>query len=126
MKRYQTGISMLGFILILAFVGVSVYVGMKTVPMYTEFFAVKKSLDGLALEPGINNASPEKIRDLFFRRLYINYSENVKRDDVTIERMEGGWHMTVSYEVRRPMIANLDVVGNFVAEKDLTHGGPND
>ena len=126
MKRKQAGISMLGFILILAVAGISVYVGMKVVPMYTEFYAVKKSLDGLTLEPGINNASPDRIRSLFFRRLYVNYSENVKKEDVTIERIEGGWHMTVSYEVRRPMIANLDVVGNFVAEKDLTHGGPND
>ena len=56
----------------------------------------------------------------------MNYSDNVKPENVTIERTEGGWHMTVSYEVRRPVIANLDVVGNFDAEKDLTHGGPAD
>jgi hypothetical protein len=126
MKRSQSGISMLGFIMILAVVGVGVYVGMKVVPMYTEYYAVKKSLDGLSLEPGINTAPPDRIKSLFFRRLYVNYSDNVKPEDVAIERTDGGWHMTVSYEVRRPVIANLDVVGNFVAEKDLTHGGPAD
>ena len=126
MKRSQSGISMLGFIMILAVVGVGVYVGMKVIPMYTEFYAVKKSLDGVSLEPGINNAPPDRIKSLFFRRLYVNYSDNVKPEDVAIERTDGGWHMTVSYEVRRPVIANLDVVGNFVAEKDLTHGGPAD
>jgi hypothetical protein len=126
MKRSQSGISMLGFIMILAVVGVSVYVGMKVIPMYTEFYAVKKSLEGVALEPGVNNAPPDRLKTMFFRRLDVNYSENVKPENVSIERMEGGWHMTVSYEVRRPMIANLDVVGNFVAEKDMTHGGPAD
>ena len=126
MRRTQSGISILGFVLILAVAGIAVYVGMKVIPMYSEFFAVKKSLDGLALEPGVNNMPPDKIKAMFFRRLYVNYSDNVKNEDVNIERAEGGWHMTVSYEVRRPMIANLDVVGNFVAEKDLTHGGPND
>jgi len=126
MKRNQSGITLMGFIIILAMVGVFVYVGMKVIPMYSEFYAVKKSLDGLALEPGINNAPPDRIKSLFFRRLYVNYSDNVKPENVKIERGENGWHMTVSYEVRRPMIANLDVVGNFVAEKDLTHGGPAD
>ena len=126
MKRTQGGMTLLGFIMVLAVAGIGVYVGMKTIPMYSEFFSVKKSLDGLALEPGINNAPPDKIKAAFFRRLYVNYSDNVKDQDVKIERMEGGWHMTVSYEVRRPLIANLDVVGNFVAEKDLTHGGPAD
>jgi hypothetical protein len=126
MKRTQGGMTLIGFILILAVAGLFIYVGMKVIPMYSEYYAVKKSLDGLALEPGINNATPDRIRALFFRRLYVNYSENVKEDNVKIERMAGGWKMLVRYEVRRPMISNLDVVGNFEAEKELTHGGPAD
>jgi len=126
MKRTQGGMTLIGFILVLAVAGLFIYVGMKVIPMYSEFYAVKKSMQGLALEPGINNASPDKIRNLLFRRLYVNYSENVKRENVKIERMEGGWKMLVHYEVRRPLIYNLDVVGNFDAEKELAHGGPAD
>ena len=126
MKRTQGGMTLIGFILTLAVAGIFIYVGMKVIPMYSEYYAVKKSLDGLALEPGINNASPDRIRSLFFRRLYVNYSDNVKPEHVKIERMEGGWNMMVHYEVRRPLIYNLDVVGNFEAEKALAHGGPAD
>ena len=126
MKRTQGGMTLIGFILVLAVVGIFVYVGMKVIPMYSEYYAVKKSLDGLALEPGIANAPPDRIRNLFFRRLYVNYSENVKKEHVKIERMEGGWKMTVKYEVRRPMIYNLDVVGNFENTQDMVHGGPAD
>ena len=126
MRRTQSGMTLLGFILILAVAGVFIYVGMKVVPMYSEYYSVKESLKGLSLEPGINNASPDHIRAAFFRRLYVNYSENVKESDVKIERMEGGWKMKVKYEVRRPLISNLDVVGNFEAEQALTHGGPSD
>ena len=124
MKRTQRGITLLGFIMILAVAGLFIFVGMKVVPMYMEYYAVKKSLEGLSLEPGIANAAPDRIRNLFFRRLYVNYSENVKPENVKIERAAGGWHMTVKYEVRRELISNLDVVGNFEAAKDLTHGGP--
>ena len=126
MKRTQGGMTLIGFILVLAVAGLFIYVGMKVVPMYTEFYAVKQSLNGLAMEPGISNATPDRIRSLFFRRLYVNYSDNVKPENVKIERGEGGWKMTVSYEVRRPLISNLDVVGNFDATQDLSHGGPED
>ena len=60
------------------------------------------------------------MQDLFFTRLYINYSENVKPADVKFERIDSGWNMNVNYEVRRPMIGNLDVVGKFEASQDLT------
>jgi hypothetical protein len=52
----------------------------------------------------------------------VNYSENVKQDNVKIERMQGGWKMTVKYEVRRPLIYNLDIVGNFESVKELSRG----
>jgi hypothetical protein len=34
-------------------------------------------MKSLANEAGVS-AEPEKVRELFFKRLYINYSENVK------------------------------------------------
>ena len=95
MKRTQGGMTLIGFILALAVAGIFIYVGMKVIPMYSEYYAVKKSLDGLALEPGINNASPDRVRALFFRRLYVNYSDNVKPEHVKIERMQGGFQRTL-------------------------------
>lgn len=124
MKRTQSGMTLIGFIFVLATVGVFIYVGMKVIPMYTEYYGVRQAMKGLSLEPGINNASPDRIRSLFFRRLYVNYSENVTEKNLKIERMAGGWKMTVYYEVRKPLIANLDVVGKFDVTQDLTHGGP--
>lgn len=126
MKRTQSGMTLIGFIFVLAVAGVFIYTGMKVIPMYTEYYGVKQAMKGMSLEPGINNASPDRIRNLFFRRLYVNYSENVEDKHVKIERMEGGWKMTVNYEVRKPLIYNLDVVGKFTATQNLVHGGPAD
>jgi hypothetical protein len=123
MKRTQSGITLLGFIIVLAVVGLFAYVGMKLFPMYSEFYSVKSALKGLANEPGIANTDPAKIKDLFFRRLYISYSENVESENVKITRVDSGWQMDVSYEVRKPVIANLDVVGKFQATQMLTRQG---
>jgi uncharacterized protein DUF4845/pilin/secretion family protein with methylation motif len=121
MKRKQQGMTLIGFIISMAVAGVFIYVGMQLFPMYSEFFSVKKSLASLANEPGIAEESPEKIKDKFFKRMYINYSEeHVKPEHVKIVRRESGWMMTVDYEVRRPVIANLDVVGKFHAQQELS------
>ena len=120
MKRKQSGLSLVGFLVVLAVVGFAAYVGMKLFPMYQEYYSVQSAMKGLANEPGVADMDPAKVQDLFFRRLYINYSENVKPQNVKFERMEGGWKMRVNYEVRRPLVGNLDVVGKFDKTQDLT------
>lgn len=124
MKRTQGGMTLIGFIIVLGVIGFFAYIGMKLVPMYSEFYAVKQALKGLQQEPGIANRDPAKIQDLFFRRLYISYAENVKPANVKIERADGGWVMSVDYEVRKPLMGNLDVVGKFAASESLTNKGP--
>ena len=126
MKRKQGGLSLLGFLVVLAVVGFAAYIGMKLFPMYQEYYSVRSAMKGLANEPGVADMDPAKIQDLFFRRLYINYSENVKPQNVKFERTEGGWKMRVNYEVRRPLVGNLDVVGRFDSTQELTRRGGGD
>ncbi|MEO6154452.1 MAG: DUF4845 domain-containing protein [Thermomonas sp.] len=125
MNRKQSGITMIGFLITLAVVMLFLYCGMKIIPMYTEYYSVKKALASLANEPGINNAPKEKLRELFFKRLYMSYATNVKPEALKIEPREDGYLMTVDYERREPLIANLDVVGKYHAEQALTRGGTN-
>lgn len=123
MKRKQRGITFIGFLIVLAVVGFAAFIGMKLFPMYQEFYAVKTAAKGLAGEPGVGDMDPAKIQDLFFRRLYINYSENVKAQNIKIERIDNGWNMKVNYEVRKSLVGNLDVVGKFDVSQDLTRRG---
>ncbi|HXH01173.1 MAG TPA: DUF4845 domain-containing protein [Xanthomonadaceae bacterium] len=126
MKRHQSGMTLIGFVVVLAVVGLFAFVAMRLFPMYAEYYAVKSALKGLATEPGIADTDPAKIQDLFFRRLYISYAENVKPENVKIDRIDNGWNMKVDYELRRPLISNLDVVGKFSAQQDLTRGAAAD
>lgn len=119
MKRAQSGMTLIGFVIVLAVVGVFIYMGMKTIPMYSEYYAVKQAMNGLASEPGVASMDSGKIRDLFFRRLYVSYAENVKAENIKLTRKGADWLMVVDYEVRRPLIANLDIVGKFHSEKEL-------
>ncbi len=122
--RKQGGMTLMSFVVVLAVVGFGAYIVMKLFPMYQEYYSVRSAAKGLANEPGVGDMDPSKIESLFFKRLYINYSENVKEENVKIERIDSGWNMKVNYEVRRPLVGNLDVVGVFDISQDLTrHGG---
>lgn len=123
MDRKQNGMTMIGFLIALSIAMLFIYCGMKIVPMYTEYYSVKKALAGLANEPGITNASKEKIREMFFKRLYMSYALNVKKEALKIDSTDTGYRMVVDYERREQLIANLDVVGKYHAEQELLRDG---
>ncbi|MGJ4729368.1 DUF4845 domain-containing protein [Luteimonas sp. SDU101] len=123
MRRKQGGITLLGFIIVAAVVGFFVYIGIRLFPMYSEYYSVKSALKGLASEPGVGSYEPARIQDLLFRRLFVSYTQNVKKEHVKIRRIDSGWQIDVQYEVRKPLVANLDVVGKFHASQQLTRSG---
>ena len=126
MRQKQKGMTLLGFVIVLSVVGFAAYILMKLFPMYSEYYSVRQALKGLSQEPGIATQDPARIQDLFFRRLYISYSENVKKEHVKLRRIDNGWQMDVNYEIRRPLVGNLDVVGKFNASQPLTRAGAGD
>lgn len=76
----------------------------------------------MASEPGLADSSKEKVRELFMRRLDMSYALNVKSEALKIESSDQGYKLTVDYEVRKELMANLDVVGKFHAEQELKRG----
>ncbi|MEB1530431.1 DUF4845 domain-containing protein [Xanthomonas sp. WHRI 7945] len=123
MKHKQSGMTLTSFVIVLAVVGFFAYIGMKLFPMYMEYYAVRSAMKGLAAEAGSADMDPAQAKMLLFRRLDINNSDNVTPDDVKFDRMDNGWKMHVVYEVRKPLVANLDVVGKFDITQDLTTRG---
>ncbi len=122
MRRKQTGMTLLSFVIVMAVVGFFLFIFMKLFPMYTEFYAVKTALKGVAAEPGVATKDPGQIQDMLFKRLYISYSQSVKPENVHIEQANGGTQIRVEYEVRKQMVFNLDVVGKFDATQVLSGG----
>ncbi|HEY1069443.1 MAG TPA: DUF4845 domain-containing protein [Thermomonas sp.] len=123
MKQTQQGMTMLGFLMTLCLAIFFAYVGMKIVPMYIEYYSVQQALKGLAEDAELAGASKDKIRQMYQRRLEMSYADHVKKmDALKFESGDGGLKMIVDYERREPLMANLDVVGKFHAERVLARG----
>ena len=111
--KTQTGMSLVGFLIVLALAVFVAYLGMRITPIYIEFYSVKQAMTGVAKEPGSANFSPFDVKDKMLNRLYISYSDgNVTRENIKVIRNNGVW-LVVSYDVRKPVIGNLDVIASF-------------
>ena len=122
MKRKQGGMTMLGFLITLSVVILFLFCGMKIVPMYIEYYSVKKALASIANEQSASATSKDKIRGLFSRSLEIDYVKIIKPEMLKIETTDSGYNLVVDYERREELVANLDVVGRFHAEQALVRG----
>ena len=109
----QNGITLIGFIFVLSFVIFMSFIGMKIGPIYMEYFAVVSAMNGVAAEQGSAKFSPYDIRAKILNRLYVSYSsDNVKEKHIKITR-SSVVTLRIAYEVRKPVIGNLDVVAKF-------------
>lgn len=118
-RHSQEGLTLLGFVIVIVVVGIFTLVGIRLFPIYSEYYNVAGAMENLKNQPEIAQKSPSKIKEIFFRKLYVNYVENVERKNVLVSRT-GGLHIRVKYEVRRPMVGNLDVVASFDKKVMLT------
>ncbi|MDX1569469.1 MAG: DUF4845 domain-containing protein [Xanthomonadales bacterium] len=118
MYKRQQGLTLIGLVIILALLIFGGFIAMKLFPIYQEAFSVKAALNGLQQEPGIEKKSPAEIKQQLWNRFYVSYVESVQKQDVTISKRDG-YVISIVYEVRKPLIGNLDVVAKFDFSVDL-------
>jgi hypothetical protein len=111
----QAGMSIAGWLIVLALIGFFSLAIIKLFPMYFEYYQVKEILDDIARDKDINHGSKEAVWGTLVKRLDISsaYSGNVRRENLKLERKKEGVYLSVKYEDRRPFMGNLDVVGTF-------------
>ena len=108
----QKGLSLIGFILVLSLALFVSFLGMKIGPIYMEYFAVVSAMDDMASERGNAKRSPDQLRRRLKARLYVSYSNNIEDRHIKFSR-SNVVRMRVAYEVRKPIIGNLDIVAKF-------------
>jgi hypothetical protein len=119
----QRGITLLGALVGMLVVGFFMFLAMRLFPVYSEYYSVVNAMKGVQSEPGVGQMSPDKIRDLLYRRFNISYIDSVKPQHIKITRAGTGYALNIKYEVRRPLAYNLDFVASFDNTVELTRQG---
>lgn len=112
--KRQQGMTFISWLILLAVVGFFAAVTLKLLPIYMEHYSIRHVLAQFEHDRDLAKKSTGEIRTLMKKRLKINgvYGFNVK-DNVSVERDKGKITVRVKYEVRKPMLGNVDLVVHF-------------
>lgn len=111
----QSGITLIGFLIVLIVIGFFGYMAMKLVPSYIEFMGVKKALNQIATS-GTQGKSLDEIRRELFFKMNFQYVDDatISPSDITIVRNRGDAStLNVDYDKQVPFIANVDFLLHF-------------
>ncbi|MGH8182419.1 MAG: DUF4845 domain-containing protein [Rhodanobacteraceae bacterium] len=115
MKR-QSGITLIGFVIILIIAAFFIYTAMKLVPAYMDYFNVAKALNTVATQSTSGNMSVEEVqRQLDTQQLSQYFAdEDIQAKNISvITNPDGGTSLKLSYDKKIPWIYNIDFLVHF-------------
>jgi hypothetical protein len=115
MKR-QSGITLIGFVIILVIAAFFIYTAMKLVPAYMDYFNVAKAVNTVASQSASGGMSPEEIRRQLDTQHLSQYfdDEDIAAENVhLVTSPKGGKSLKLSYDKKIPWIYNIDFLLHF-------------
>lgn len=126
MKR-QSGITLIGFVIMLVIAAFFIYTAMKLVPAYIDYFNVAKAMNTVASETASSAASPEEIRRQLDTQQLSQYfaDEDIAAGNVhVVSTPDGGASLQLSYDKKIPWIYNIDFLLHFEKSVPLRAAAP--
>ncbi len=111
MKRKQQGITFLGLLILVAFVGLFVYAGIRLTPAYLEYMTVNKAINDVATENAGQNE--RAIRIALQKRFDIEDVKSLDWRDIEITRDGDVYVINAQYDVTAPFVANVQFLVSF-------------
>jgi Domain of unknown function (DUF4845) len=110
----EHGLSLIGFVFMLAILGFVLIVGFKLIPAYIEYFTVKKVLASMA-QSGDTKGSVTEIKRAFDRRASIDDISSIKGEDLDVSKEGGNVVIIANYSIKVPLFANVSACMDFSA-----------
>lgn len=112
-KHRQTGMTTLGIIILVVFVGLFTFAGIRLTPVYLNYAKVVGVVDGVAKELDGTGATAAAIRKSISRRFDIESVGEIIAKDITVKKKDGGHEVIANYSHKTPFIANVSFVVDF-------------
>lgn len=118
LNNKQNGMSVFGISIVLVFVVLVIIIVLKLIPVYIENFTVASALT--SLEDSEVSLDKAGIRNRLMKNFQINNIDVVKKEHITIKDIgHGKKQVTIEYEVRLPLMGNIDAVVQFLDSVDV-------
>ena len=114
MKTKQSGITLIGFLILLIIFGFFAFMAMKLVPAYIEYAGVVKAMNQISTG-SMDGKSVQEIRAELMFKMNFQYVDDaaVKPTDINIVQGDGGTQLNVNYDKDIPFLYNIDFLVHF-------------
>ena len=120
MREKQVGASFAGWLMLLLVLGSVITIGTKLAPLYLDHGTMSNLMDKMASEDGQAGLSKRNIYAALKKRFKLNNIRNFSvEDNIEIDRTANGTELKMNYEVRIPLIHNVDLIASFSKEVEL-------
>lgn len=114
-KQRQHGISTIGLVLLLALLGTIAIVGMRIVPLYADYLTVLQIAKDMQNDGSLLTNTKREINIILNKRFRTNNLWDLNPKEVVKFKKDptGGIMLHIDYEVRSPLISNLEIIAKF-------------
>lgn len=112
-KHRQSGMTTLGLIILVSFIGLFAFAGIRLTPIYLNYMKVSGVVSGVYKEFDGGNATRASIRSSISRRFDIESVGEITAKDVKVTKVDGGHEVAATYSHKAPFIANVSFVVDF-------------
>jgi hypothetical protein len=109
----QRGATFIFWVFFFALIGFLMMLGIKLFPVYYKGFATDKIIEDLALEMNGKKPNKKQLWESIDKRLNINSIYGVEKEHFVYSKNKDGIEFGLYYEVRVPVVLNLDAVAKF-------------
>ena len=113
LRHHQSGMSILGMLIIGIMVGFFVMVGLRMAPSYFEYLTIREAVTKTATEFDADKKTLRQLRVRMTNLFNTNQVYGYNPDDVKIYRKEGKTYIDANYEARIHVVGRIDAVMNF-------------
>lgn len=103
----------LGLIILVAFVGIFAFAGIRLTPVYLNYMKVVGVVDGVVAEFDGQNANGAALRRSISRRFDVESVSQITYRDVKITPVDGGLQVSAAYDHTTPFISNISFTVHF-------------
>ena len=118
----QGGMTLGGILLLLLVGGFFARVALQLVPVYLSDLKIKGAMESLSEDATALEQGPPGIRTKLDRKLYVNDVRDLDLKLFKIHRIPKGYQVDLNYEVRKPILGNVDAIVSF--HHSVTLGRP--
>jgi len=111
--RQQAGMTTLGLIILVAFVGLFAFAAIRLTPVYLNYMKVASVITGVQEEFDGNGPSRSAIRNSIVRRFDIESVGVINAKDIEIKTVDGGFEVAAVYAHKADFIANVSFLVDF-------------